>query len=118
MALIKCPECGHDVSDKADICANCGFKIKDTENLYELSKQKEDEINQEQNEKNETKNTILSVIITVVVIVLFGLFLCFWTTADERALEKSKQELQELNDEYDKNQERLDELEEELEKYN
>ena len=25
--LIKCPECGKDVSDKAAICMNCGFPI-------------------------------------------------------------------------------------------
>lgn len=29
MALIKCPECNHDVSDKAKICANCGFPISE-----------------------------------------------------------------------------------------
>lgn len=27
MALIKCPECGHDVSDKAKACPNCGFPM-------------------------------------------------------------------------------------------
>ena len=25
MALIKCPECGHDVSDTAASCPNCGY---------------------------------------------------------------------------------------------
>jgi hypothetical protein len=28
MALIKCKECGHDVSSLADTCQNCGIKIK------------------------------------------------------------------------------------------
>lgn len=28
MALIKCAECGHDVSDRARRCPNCGAKIK------------------------------------------------------------------------------------------
>lgn len=28
MALIKCKECGHEVSDKAKICPNCGAKPK------------------------------------------------------------------------------------------
>lgn len=28
MALIKCSECGHDVSDKAAICPNCGCPVK------------------------------------------------------------------------------------------
>lgn len=29
MALIKCPECGNNVSDKAKACPNCGFPVKD-----------------------------------------------------------------------------------------
>ena len=29
MALIKCPECGNDVSDKAEFCPNCGYTIQD-----------------------------------------------------------------------------------------
>ena len=28
MALIKCPECGKDVSDTIDACIHCGFKLK------------------------------------------------------------------------------------------
>lgn len=28
MALIKCPECGKEISDSADVCPNCGFSIK------------------------------------------------------------------------------------------
>lgn len=28
MSLIKCPECGHSVSDKAKTCPNCGVRIK------------------------------------------------------------------------------------------
>ncbi len=27
MAMIKCPECGHDVSDKAASCPNCGYGV-------------------------------------------------------------------------------------------
>ena len=27
MALIKCPECGIDVSDKADKCPKCGYPL-------------------------------------------------------------------------------------------
>ncbi len=29
MAIIKCPECGHQISDKAEICPVCGVRIKD-----------------------------------------------------------------------------------------
>lgn len=28
MALIKCPECGKEVSDTVDVCPNCGFFLK------------------------------------------------------------------------------------------
>lgn len=28
MALISCPECGHEVSDTAKTCANCGYRIR------------------------------------------------------------------------------------------
>ena len=33
MALIKCPECGKEISDKANACIHCG---------YPLNEQKED----------------------------------------------------------------------------
>lgn len=28
MAIIKCPECGHQVSDHAKTCPNCGIEIE------------------------------------------------------------------------------------------
>ena len=27
MAIIKCPECGHQISDKAPVCPSCGVVI-------------------------------------------------------------------------------------------
>lgn len=32
MALIKCPECGRDISDKAEACPNCGMTLAKTKN--------------------------------------------------------------------------------------
>lgn len=29
MALIKCPECGGNVSDKAEVCIHCGYVLKE-----------------------------------------------------------------------------------------
>lgn len=40
MALIKCPECGKDVSDTCVQCIHCGFKLKKESNDY-LSKREE-----------------------------------------------------------------------------
>lgn len=35
MALIKCNECGHEVSDKASICPNCGCPIEEMTSVHE-----------------------------------------------------------------------------------
>lgn len=29
MSLIKCPECGKEISDKSNVCIHCGYPIKD-----------------------------------------------------------------------------------------
>ena len=43
MALINCPECNREVSDKADICPNCGFGVaKYTERQNKISKIQEE----------------------------------------------------------------------------
>lgn len=31
MALIKCPECGKEMSDQALTCPNCGFELRKSE---------------------------------------------------------------------------------------
>ena len=28
MSIIKCPECGKEISSETKICLNCGYKIK------------------------------------------------------------------------------------------
>ena len=33
MALIKCPQCGKEISDKATNCIGCGWKVQPTQNL-------------------------------------------------------------------------------------
>ena len=41
MALVKCPECGHEVSSDAQTCPNCGKPVDATaQNSYPESKQK------------------------------------------------------------------------------
>lgn len=49
MALIKCPECGREVSDKAKVCPNCGFGI--VEHLEAEREKISNEIAREQQEE-------------------------------------------------------------------
>ncbi len=35
MALIKCPECSGQVSDKALLCPHCGFPMREGSILYQ-----------------------------------------------------------------------------------
>lgn len=55
MSLIKCPECGKEISDKASVCIGCGFPIKEhfakneeeranAENEKEIEEEREREI--------------------------------------------------------------------------
>lgn len=37
MALIKCPECGGQVSDKAPACIHCGYPITSENSNYQYS---------------------------------------------------------------------------------
>ena len=39
MSLMKCPECGHDVSSEATSCPNCGFPIRKQNELVSTSKE-------------------------------------------------------------------------------
>lgn len=44
MALIKCPECNKQVSDKAVACPNCGFPIKDSFEKKTIDEKFQDEL--------------------------------------------------------------------------
>ncbi len=41
MALVKCPECGGNVSDKAKACPNCGYPIYEMINNIDSERQNE-----------------------------------------------------------------------------
>lgn len=52
MALIKCPECNKEISDKSEICIGCGFPIK--EYLRKMEEEEEGEkVKREQQEKEQ-----------------------------------------------------------------
>lgn len=50
MSLIKCPECGKEISDSTKQCIHCGYVISN-ENIEELNQDNNEEMNQEEIEK-------------------------------------------------------------------
>lgn len=81
MALIKCSECGKEISDKADVCMNCGNPIqKEIENQKKKNKKSYNELTK--NEKKEVskerfKNHPFDIVLIFLIsfIILLTLFL-------------------------------------------
>lgn len=64
MALIKCPECGREISGFANVCPNCGHPIKGAPAQLGLEEPKK-------------KSSVLRIIITVVLLIFLSPFLLF-----------------------------------------
>ena len=94
MALIKCPECGKEISDKAGKCPHCGYPIEGIENNVEKETDKQEvlEGNKETPKKKKTLNK--KVIITISAIIgaaAIGVGVYMVTTADSRTYNQAKQ---------------------------
>lgn len=60
MALIKCPECGKEISDKAGKCPNCGEKMDKSKKICEGNNS---------SEKNDKHKLIIVIIILIAIII-------------------------------------------------
>ncbi len=70
MALIKCPECGNEISDKASACPSCGYPINKS-NLDQSEQQNSKTItNTENNTKKTKRNIILAVVLGILILVV------------------------------------------------
>lgn len=99
MALIKCSECGREISDKASSCPHCGCPVVGTEELVEKPAVKKDdsEGNEEETKQEEIKSEeskpkvkkklskggIIAIIVAVVVIAVAAIAY-FVLTTDSR----------------------------------
>ncbi len=45
MAMVKCPECGRDISSKADKCLNCGYSVMEHFEKLENEQKEREEYN-------------------------------------------------------------------------
>lgn len=76
MALIKCPECGKEISDKAQKCIHCGYPLKSEQldiNITsdeDVKKASKPENNSECSEVKEKKRNKKKIIIPIMVVVL------------------------------------------------
>ncbi len=74
MALIKCPECGHDVSTAAKSCPNCGYPIESLE-IPAAKKQHTEEYmpadtGEPETEENQNRKTIKIIILAIAAIMV------------------------------------------------
>lgn len=131
MALIKCPECGKEISEYADSCPNCGYSIKDYfEKKKQEKKQKELEKEREERKKQEEekerlqdekkkqiynkllgtrkKKIIFSLICFIALMSVAGISMWYY---------KSKENLRDIKKTIPECLERLDSVEEDLYEY-
>ena len=80
MALIKCSECGKEISDKAEMCVNCGNPIqKEIEKQKMKSKKSYDELTKEEKKKvnrERFKNQPFDIVL--IFILFFVILLCLF----------------------------------------
>lgn len=86
MALINCPECGKEASDKAEKCPNCGYPFanlsNEAETLSEASGENAEETTQVKTEENAAAETpkakerkwIVPVAVIGAIVIIAGLF--------------------------------------------
>lgn len=82
MVLIKCPECGKDVSDEAVSCPSCGYSIK------KYIAEKKQELKQEEKSDKSKKLAVKGIIIliAIILIVSIAIFVGIQKKQDKRAL--------------------------------
>lgn len=78
MALIKCPECGKEISDKAEACPNCGCPSSEFIKLDDVVLQEEiinfeEKDNHEEVPQNEKRHCAFNKIVFVGIVLLFFL---------------------------------------------
>ena len=80
MALIKCSECGKEISDKSKVCVNCGNPIQKTIK-YENQKPYDELTTQEKKQVSleRGKNEGFPIIITIIILFMFLMFIFSFT---------------------------------------
>ena len=85
MALIRCPECNHEISDTAKFCPNCGYVMKQEEPVQPESVKEPEkaEVLKPKKEKNKSKVKPWTIIIAVLAVVSV-FFVGQWITTSRK----------------------------------
>ena len=87
MALVKCSNCGHDISEKAIVCPKCGASI-----------QKEAK-SENESPKGGKKKGIVAVLICALVVALIGLFAYVFTSNGDSESQNAERSAEEAKNE-------------------
>ncbi len=100
MAIIKCPNCGQDISDKSKKCVHCGQKVTKEVLCPECGEKISEKLNHcpkcgYKFQKKINKKIISIVVVTIVLIVVVGFFTInsISLSDEEKAIKISIQEL-------------------------
>ena len=75
MTLIKCTECGHEISDKAKSCPNCGFPIEEQKVKKEKSSNKEKKEQKKFEDTDEEEKNSSGKIIVIIIAIFLVIFM-------------------------------------------
>lgn len=90
MALIKCPECGKEISDKADNCPNCGYPVDKVQNMSEGIDMNAVPITHSQVPKRKNRGCLIGLIIFFVCLFAVGAGVSDMIKNPEKYEEKSE----------------------------
>ena len=104
MALIKCKGCGRMVSDQAEVCPQCGIRLKSETPEPQPSWGAAPQYHQSYPSQGGNKNTLLYIIIAALVVIIVAGVAYFFITANNNnkaeieELKKSQKELASANE--------------------
>lgn len=105
MALIKCPECGREISDKAPACPHCGYPLEKSNVNQEKIESKDSELKQEtsvpetiKSEKKKIPILPICIIAVIVVAIVAGGLYYNKVQTEKRIAEEKRQEAIQYNE--------------------
>lgn len=78
MALIKCPECGHEISDRAESCPHCGCPVQKNQSITKKKVLQSQIISEDIVKKKKRKMFSIAIIAIVLLVILVALYFAIY----------------------------------------